>query len=110
MQIYHVRLFVVKQRCCLGVLFRKNSIRQISITSVIIPVEATHTVHKTYMFDVEERIIALRKFKYLMCRRHTVASSYMHTKDYKNDIIVDGQDIIGQHKCTTHQLYLKQLY
>ena len=46
--------FFVKQLCYLIVLFRKNSIQKFSISFVIIPVEATHTVYKTYMFDVGE--------------------------------------------------------
>ena len=44
--------------------FRKNSIQQLSISFVIIPVEATRIVYKTHMFDVDERIIALQHSDY----------------------------------------------
>ena len=41
-------------------LFSKNSVQQFIIFCVIIEVEAIHIVYKTYMFDVEERTVALR--------------------------------------------------
>ena len=40
--------------------FVKNRIQQLSISFVIIPVEATRIVYKTYIFDVDKRIIALQ--------------------------------------------------
>ena len=62
LQIDHVRLilFVIKQCTWFIILFSKNNVRQFIIFSVIIQVEAIHIVYKTYMFDVEERTVALR--------------------------------------------------
>jgi len=62
LQIDHVRLilFVIKKCTWFIILFSKNSIQQLSISSIIIQIEAIHIVYKTYMFDVEEGTIALR--------------------------------------------------